>query len=86
MCSTTTHLTVNPREPDQRSGKSLESPPLLDVTERNAAAVAAHKVEQYAMELRNRNEQLRRALEAVRTATAAKSRFLASVSTNCARP
>jgi signal transduction histidine kinase len=29
-----------------------------DVTERNLAAVAARKVEQYAMELRNKNEQL----------------------------
>src|SRR6476469_6501685 len=53
---------------------------LLDVTERNLAAVAARKVEQYAMELRNKNEQLRRALEAARSATLAKSRFLAGIS------
>ena len=53
---------------------------LLDVTERNLAAVAARKVEQYALELRNKNEQLGRALEAARSATLAKSRFLASVS------
>ncbi|MCU1236332.1 MAG: multi-sensor signal transduction histidine kinase [Candidatus Solibacter sp.] len=53
---------------------------LLDVTERNLAAVAARKVEQYALELRNKNEQLARALEAARSATVAKSRFLASVS------
>jgi signal transduction histidine kinase len=53
---------------------------LLDVTERNLAAVAARKVEHYAMELRNKNEQLRRALAAARSATEAKSRFLASVS------
>lgn len=53
---------------------------LLDVTERNLAAIAARKVEQYAMELRNKNEQLARALEAARSATEAKSRFLASVS------
>ena len=33
---------------------------LLDVTERNLAAVAARKVAQYAMELRNKNEQLAR--------------------------
>ena len=52
----------------------------MDVTERNLAAVAARKVEQYAMELRNKNEQLARALDAARTATEAKSRFLASVS------
>jgi len=53
---------------------------LMDVTERNLAAIAARKVEQYAMELRNKNEQLGRALEAARSATMAKSRFLASVS------
>jgi PAS domain S-box-containing protein len=53
---------------------------LVDVTERNLAAVAARKVEQYAMELRNKNEQLGRALDAARSATLAKSRFLASVS------
>ncbi len=52
---------------------------LLDVTERNLAAVAARKVSQYAMELRNKNEQLARALEAARLATEAKSRFLAGV-------
>jgi signal transduction histidine kinase len=53
---------------------------LLDVTEKNLAAMAARKVSQYAMELRNKNEQLARALEAARSATEAKSRFLASVS------
>jgi PAS domain S-box-containing protein len=53
---------------------------LVDVTERNLAAVAARKVSQYAMELRNKNEQLARALEAARLATEAKSRFLAGVS------
>ena len=53
---------------------------LLDVTERNLAAVAARKVEQYAMELRNKNEQLAAALEAARSATLAKSKFLASMS------
>jgi PAS domain S-box-containing protein len=53
---------------------------LLDVTERNLAAVAARKVEQYAMELRNKNEQLAAALDAARSATLAKSKFLASMS------
>jgi signal transduction histidine kinase len=53
---------------------------LLDVTERNLAEVAARKVAQYAMELRNKNEQLARALEAAHSATLAKSRFLASMS------
>ncbi len=53
---------------------------LLDVTERNLAAIAARKVSQYAIELRRKNEQLARALDAARSATEAKSRFLASVS------
>ncbi len=53
---------------------------LLDVTERKLAAVAARKVAQYATELRNKNEQLAHALDAARSATQAKSRFLASVS------
>jgi PAS domain S-box-containing protein len=53
---------------------------LMDVTERNIAAMAARKVEQYAMELRNKNEQLARALDAARSATEAKSRFLAGIS------
>jgi PAS domain S-box-containing protein len=77
------HLTVEIRENFIRNDRGeitgiIRS--LLDVTERNLATVAARKVEQYAMELRNKNEQLARALEAARTATAAKSRFLASVS------
>jgi PAS domain S-box-containing protein len=53
---------------------------VIDITERNLAAVAARKVEQYALEVRSKNEQLARALEAARAATTAKSRFLASVS------
>jgi PAS domain S-box-containing protein len=78
-----THLTVEIRESLIRNDHGeitgmIRS--LLDVTERNLAAVAARKVEQYALELRNKNEQLGRALEAARSATLAKSRFLASVS------
>ncbi len=53
---------------------------LLDITERNLAEIAARKVAQYAMELRNKNEQLAQALEAARSAAAAKSQFLASMS------
>lgn len=53
---------------------------LFDVTGRKLASVAARKVAQYAMELRNKNEQLAHALEAARGATEAKSRFLATVS------
>jgi PAS domain S-box-containing protein len=77
------HLTVEIRENLIRNDAgevtgAIRS--LLDVTERNIAAVAARKVSQYAMELRNKNEQLAQALEAARSATLAKSRFLASVS------
>jgi PAS domain S-box-containing protein len=53
---------------------------LLDVTERKLASAAARKVAQYAMELRDKNEQLAHALETARSATEAKSRFLATVS------
>jgi PAS domain S-box-containing protein len=78
-----THLTVEIRENLMRNDQGevtglIRS--LLDVTERNLAVVAARKVEQYALELRNKNEQLGRALETARSATLAKSRFLASVS------
>lgn len=76
-------ITVEVRENlvrDERSQVTGVVRSLLDVTERNLAAVAARKVSQYAMELRNKNEQLARALEAARSATEAKSRFLASVS------
>jgi PAS domain S-box-containing protein len=53
---------------------------LVDITERNLAEIAARKVAQYAMELRNKNEQLAQALETARSAAEAKSRFLASMS------
>ena len=53
---------------------------LMDVTERNIAALAARKVKQYALELSNKNDQLARALAAARSATEAKSRFLAGIS------
>jgi PAS domain S-box-containing protein len=77
------HITVEIRENLIRNDRGAVTGiirSLLDVTERNMAAVAARKVEQYALELRNKNEQLARALEAARSATLAKSRFLASVS------
>uniref|UniRef100_Q01U27 histidine kinase n=1 Tax=Solibacter usitatus (strain Ellin6076) TaxID=234267 RepID=Q01U27_SOLUE len=78
-----THLTVEIRENLIRNDRGEVTGivrSLLDVTERNLAAVAARKVEQYALELRSKNEQLARALEGARAATVAKSRFLASVS------
>jgi PAS domain S-box-containing protein len=53
---------------------------LLDVTERNMAAVAARKVSAYAFELQSRNEQLIAALQGARAAGEAKTRFVASVS------
>ncbi|HUI77965.1 MAG TPA: ATP-binding protein [Bryobacteraceae bacterium] len=53
---------------------------LVDITERNLAEIAARKVAQYAMELRNKNEQLAQALESARSAAEAKSQFLASMS------
>ena len=53
---------------------------LLDVTEHRLAVMAARKVEQYAQELRNKNEQMARAAAAARAATEAKSRFLANMS------
>lgn len=53
---------------------------LMDVTERNIAVMAARKVKQYALELSTKNEQLARALAAARSATEAKSRFLAGIS------
>ena len=53
---------------------------LQDITARHTAAVAARKVEEYATELSSTNEQLARALETARSATEAKSRFLAGVS------
>jgi PAS domain S-box-containing protein len=77
------HLTVEIRESlihNERGEVTGMIRSLLDVTERNLAAVAARKVEQYALELRNKNEQLAQALKTARSATAAKSRFLASVS------
>jgi signal transduction histidine kinase len=78
-----THLTVEIRENlirDDRGAVTGMIRSLLDVTERNLAAVAARKVEQYAIALRHKNEQLGHALEAARSASVAKSRFLASVS------
>jgi PAS domain S-box-containing protein len=77
------HITVEIRESpirDERGAITGVCRSLVDVTERRLAAVAARKVSQYAMELRNKNEQLGRALEAARAASSAKNRFLAGVS------
>jgi PAS domain S-box-containing protein len=53
---------------------------LLDVTARRLVHVAVKKVEQYAQELRTKNEQLLLALGAAREASATKGRFLAAMS------
>jgi PAS domain S-box-containing protein len=53
---------------------------LLDVTARRMVNMAVKKVEQYAQELRTKNEQLLLALGAAREASATKGRFLAAMS------
>ena len=78
-----TRISVEIRESlirDERGEVTGAIQSLLDISDRNLAAMAARKVEQYALELRVRNQQLARALEASRAATVAKSRFLAGVS------
>jgi len=53
---------------------------LLDVTARKMVDMASKKVEQYARELRTKNEELLLALTAAREASATKGRFLAAMS------
>ena len=53
---------------------------LLDVTARRMVDMAVKKVEQYAQELRTKNEELLLALGAAREASTAKGRFLAAMS------
>lgn len=53
---------------------------LLDITARKMVAMAVRKVEQYAQELRTKNEELLLALGAAREASATKGRFLAAMS------
>jgi PAS domain S-box-containing protein len=76
-------ITVEIRESlmyDENGGITGVCRSVQDVTERNLAAVAARKVSQFAMELALKNEQLAQALDTARSATEAKSRFLAGVS------
>jgi signal transduction histidine kinase len=78
-----TSITVEIRESlirNERGAVTGVCRSLVDITERNLAEMAARKVAQYAMELRNKNEQLAQALEAARSAVEAKSQFLASMS------
>ena len=53
---------------------------LLDVTARKMVTMAVRKVEQYAQELRTKNEELLLALSAAREASATKGKFLAAMS------
>jgi PAS domain S-box-containing protein len=53
---------------------------LLDVTARKMVGMAVRKVEQYAQELKTKNEALLLALGTAREASAAKGRFLAAMS------
>jgi len=53
---------------------------MLDVSARKMVDMARRKVEQYARELRTKNEQLMLALNAAREACATKGRFLAAMS------
>jgi PAS domain S-box-containing protein len=53
---------------------------LLDVTSRKMVGMAVKKVEQYAQELRIKNEELLLALGAAREASATKGKFLAAMS------
>ena len=53
---------------------------LLDVTARKMVNMAVRKVEQYAQELRSKNEELLLALGAAREASASKGKFLAAMS------
>ncbi|HWB99458.1 MAG TPA: response regulator, partial [Bryobacteraceae bacterium] len=53
---------------------------LLDISERRLGELATRKVEQYAQELKGKNEQLARALAMAREATETKNRFLANMS------
>jgi signal transduction histidine kinase len=53
---------------------------LLDVTARRMVDMAVKKVEQYARELRTKNEELLLALGVAREASATKGRFLAAMS------
>jgi PAS domain S-box-containing protein len=53
---------------------------LLDITARKMVNMAVRKVEQYAQELRTKNEELLLALGAAREASATKGKFLAAMS------
>jgi PAS domain S-box-containing protein len=65
---------------DKRGGVAGMRSGLLDVTARKMVGMAVKKVEQYAQELRTKNEELLLALGAAREASATKGKFLAAMS------
>jgi len=82
-------LTVEIRENlirDDRGAVTGMIRSLLDVTERNLAAVAARKVEQYAIALRHKNDQLGHALEARAAPPWPRAAFWPASPMNCAPP
>jgi len=64
---------------EQRQVSGIRSA-MLDVSARKMVDMARRKVEQYARELRTKNEELILALDAAREACATKGRFLAAMS------
>ena len=65
---------------DKKGGVAGMRSGLLDVTARKMVGMAVKKVEQYAQELRTKNEELLMALGAAREASATKGKFLAAMS------
>ncbi len=65
---------------DKRGAVAGMRSALLDITARKMVTMAVRKVEQYAQELRTKNEELLLALGAAREASATKGKFLAAMS------
>ena len=83
ICRDGSLVTVEVHEsliPDKQGGVAGMRSGLLDVTARKMVGMAVKKVEQYARELRTKNEELLLALGAAREASATKGRFLAAMS------
>jgi len=83
QCSDRTMITVEVHENLIRDGDGRITgirSAMLDVTARKMVDMAVRKVDQYARELRTKNEELLLALDAAREASATKGRFLASMS------
>ncbi len=83
LCRDGSLVTVEVHEsliPGKQGGIAGIRSGLLDVTARKMVGMAVKKVEQYARELRTKNEELLLALGAAREAGATKGRFLAAMS------